>query len=101
MVKRSKDWNAGLAKDLRDFEFAAQFIIATIEEGASLQEALGKVIRLYGIHEFSEVAKMASPNIIRAINTRYNPTQKTLCLLLKPFGLTISVRPEYFAREPA
>ncbi|MEI6806069.1 MAG: hypothetical protein WCK49_06135 [Myxococcaceae bacterium] len=94
MVKRSKDWNARLAKDLQDFDFAAQFIMAALEEGATLQEALGKVIRLYGIHEFSAVAKIASPNILRAINTRHNPTQKTLCHLLKPFGLTISVRPE-------
>lgn len=101
MVNSSKDWNIGLAKELLDLDFSAQFIIAALDEGATLQDALAKVIRLYGINEFAKVAKMASPNIIRAINSRHNPTQKTLCHLLKPFGLTISVRPKYFDPETA
>ena len=53
MARRSKDWNVGLAQDLRDPNFAREFLLAAIEEGVSIQIALGKVIRAIGIKEFS------------------------------------------------
>jgi len=34
---------------------------------------------------------MASPNLLRAINPRHNPTQDTLNRLLKPFRLKLTV----------
>ena len=33
MARRSKDWNVGLAEDLRDPEFAREFLLAAIDEG--------------------------------------------------------------------
>ncbi len=93
MTKRSKDWNEGLAKDLQDLNFAREFLLASLEEGISIQVALGKVIRAMGVKEFSKKSKIASPNILRSINPRHNPTQDTLNRLLKPFGLTLTVAP--------
>jgi len=93
MARRSKDWNVGLAQDLRDPNFASEFLLAVIEEGVSIQIALGKVIRAIGIKEFSARTKIASPNILRAINPRHNPTQETLNRLLKPFRLKLSLAP--------
>ena len=93
MARRSRDWNEGLAHDLKDVEFAREFIMASIDEGVSIQSALGKVIRAMGIKEFSKRSKIASPNVIRAINPRYNPTQATLNRLLRPFGLTLTIAP--------
>jgi len=93
MPKRSKDWNEGLAKDLRNPKFTQEFISAALEEGISLQKVLGKVIRAYGIKEFSKRTKIAPPNIVRAINIRHNPTQDTLNRLLRPFGLELTVAP--------
>ena len=93
MARRSKDWNVGLAQDLRDPNFAREFLLAAIEEGVSIQIALGKVIRAIGIKEFSARIKIASPNILRAINPRHNPTQETLNRLLKPFRLKLSLAP--------
>jgi len=95
MAKRTKDWNEGLAADLKDPAFAAEFIMGALEEGASIQEALSKVIRLHGVKEFAENVGMASPNVLRAIDARYNPTQVTLNRLLAPFGLRISVQPTF------
>ena len=93
MARRSKDWNVGLAQDLRDPEFARKFLLAAIEEGVSIQIALGKVIRAIGVKEFSARIKIASPNLVRAINPRHNPTQETLNRLLKPFRLKLSLAP--------
>ena len=93
MTRRSKDWNKGLAQDLRDPEFAREFLLAAIDEGVSLQHALGKVIRAMGVKEFAAKIKMASPNLLRAINPRHNHTQATTNRLLKPFGLRLSLAP--------
>ncbi len=93
MTRRSKDWNVGLAQDLRDPELVREFLLAAIEEGVSIQIALGKVIRAIGIKEFSARVGIASPNILRAINARHNPTQETLNRLLKPFKLKLSLAP--------
>ena len=92
MARRSKGWNEGLAKDLKNREFAKEFILASIEEGLSIQHVLGKIIRMYGIKEFAELTGIPSPNILRAINPKHNPTQSTLNRLLKPFKLIISVK---------
>lgn len=91
MARRSKDWNEGLAEDLKDPSFARAFLLAAAEEGIGIQAALGKVIKLMGVREFSKKAKMAEPNILRAVHTKHNPTQETLNRLLKPFGLRLTV----------
>ena len=91
MARRSRDWNEGLAQDLRDREFAREFLLAAMDEGVSVQTALGKVIRAMGVKEFGERAGMAGPNVLRAIDPRHNPTQATLNRLLRPFQLRLSL----------
>ena len=90
MARRGRDWNEGLAQDLREPEFARDFLLAAMDEGVSIQAALGKVIRAMGVKEFAEQAKMANPNVLRAINPRHNPTQATLNRLLKPLRLSLA-----------
>ena len=91
MARRSRDWNKDLAHDLRDAEFAREFLLAAIDEGVSVQRALGKVIRAIGVKEFAAKVQTASPNVLRAIHPRHNPTQDTLNRLLRPFRLRLSL----------
>ena len=98
MSRRSADWNAGLAKDLRDKGFAQEFIQGCLEEGLSLQEALAKVVRAYGVKEFALRARLPSSNVLRAISPGYNPTSETLNAILRPFDLCLSVAPRRRAR---
>lgn len=93
MTRRSRDWDEGLAEDLRDPHFAREFLLAAVEEDISLQEALAKVIRCYGVNEFAQRIGLPSSNLSRALDLRHNPTQETINKLLKPFGLVIGVRP--------
>ena len=93
MARRSRDWNLGLAEDLRDHEFAREFLLAAIDEGVPLQVALAKVVRAMGVKEFAAKVRMASPNLLRTLNPRHNPTQDTLNRLLKPFRLKLSLAP--------
>jgi probable addiction module antidote protein len=91
MTRRSKDWNEGLARDLRKPPFAREFLLAAVEDGIPLQQALGKVIRAIGVAEFSEKSGIASSNLLRAIDPRHNPTQETLNRILKPLGLKLGL----------
>jgi len=91
MARRSRGWNAGLAQDLQDRDFAREFLMSAIDEGVPIQVALAKVIRATGVKEFSARVRMASPNVLRAIDRRYNPTQRTLNRLLQPFNLRLSL----------
>ena len=91
MARRSRDWNFGLAQDLQNQEFAREFLLAAIEEGVPIQAALAKVIRATGVKEFAVKVSMASPNVLRAIDRRHNPTQQTLNRLLRPFNLRLSL----------
>ena len=93
MARRSRDWNTGLAADLQDPAFARGFLTAAVDDGVSVQQALGKVIRAMGVKEFAGQVRMASPNLLRAISPPHNPTQDTLTRLLRPFGLKLSVEP--------
>lgn len=91
MARRSRDWNVGLAEDLRSQTFAREFLLAAIDEGVPLQVALAKVVRAMGVKEFAAKVRMASPNLLRTLNPRHNPTQDTLNRLLKPFRLKLSL----------
>jgi DNA-binding phage protein len=93
MARRTEDWNAGLACDLQDAKFAREFLLGAVEEGVPVQIALGKVIRAMGAKEFAANVRMASPNVLRAINPRHNPTQDTLNRLLRPLGLRLTLAP--------
>ena len=93
MARRSEDWNIDLAKRLRNSVFARAFLLAAIDEGLTLQQALAKVIRAIGITEFAGQVGMPRPNVQRAIHPRHNPTQDTLNRLLAPFRLQLSLAP--------
>jgi len=89
MGRRSKDWNEGLARDLQDPDFAREFLIAAVDEGVPLQQALGKVVRAFGVKEFALKIGMAPSNLQRVIDPRHNPTQATLNRLLNSLGLRL------------
>src|SRR6266480_1920609 len=93
MARRSRDWNEGLAQDLQDPTFAREFLLASIDEGVSVQVALGKVIRAMGVKEFAAKIDMASSNLLRVLQTTHNPTHETLNRLLQPFDLRLSLAP--------
>lgn len=90
-MKRAIDWNQGLAERLKNDDYVRQFILASQEEGIDLKQVLLKVIKLYGVVEFSKKAKMPSSNLLRALTPKSNPTLKTINSILEPFNLKLSL----------
>ena len=68
-----------------------EFLLAAMDECVPVQVALAKVVRATGVKEFAAKVGMASPNVLRAIDRRHNPTQRTLNRLLRPFNLRLSL----------
>ncbi len=91
MPTRSRDWNETLSTELRDLEFAREFLLGLIDDGDSLQVAIGRLIRSYGVKEYAALIGIPESNIQRAIDPDHNPTQKTLEALLRPIGLKLGV----------
>lgn len=94
MPKRSRDWNETLSAELRDLDFARIFFMELLDEGDDLQTALARLIRLYGVKEYSELVGMDSAAIQRAIDPGHNPTKQTLEKLLEPMSLELGVKPK-------
>jgi hypothetical protein len=90
MATRSKDWNIGLAHDLRDPKFA-RVSAGRGRGGRSCSVGARKGDRALGVKEFVANVRMASPNVLRAINPRHNPTQDTLNRLPRPFKLRLTL----------
>ena len=92
-MARTHDWNEDLAKRLKNSEYAREFVLACLEEGLPIQEALGKVVRAYGVKEYAKRVKMAPSNLIRAVDPETKSlTTKTLNQILKPLGLELSLK---------
>jgi len=93
MPTRSSDWSEGVSQELKDMDYAQSFLLALLEEGDDLQTALGRLIRLYGVKEYAQQAKMEESAIQRAINPNHNPTKGTLEKILAPLKLSLGVKP--------
>lgn len=92
-MARTRDWNEDLAKKLKDKEYAREFVLACLEEGLAIQQALSKVVRAYGVKEYARKIKMAPSNLVRALNSETKSlTTKTLNQILKPLGLELTLR---------
>lgn len=73
MARRSEDWNLDLARRLRNPTFARAFLLAALDEGLTIQEALGKVIRTIGVTEVAAQIGMPRPTVQRRSARRTTP----------------------------
>jgi hypothetical protein len=53
MARSTRDWNKGLANDLKDTTFMRAFINASLDEGVPIQQVLRKLVDVVGLKETS------------------------------------------------
>ncbi|MEO8604656.1 MAG: hypothetical protein ABI629_18960 [bacterium] len=70
---------------------AGPAVVSPASKACQREPFVDRVIRARGVKEFAETVGMPSPNLLRAIHPRHNPTQQTLGRLLEPFGLRIGL----------
>jgi len=94
MARRSRDWEEGLAKDLkRTIKARKEFFLALLKEGYEWREALGKIVKLVGVKEYCEfVGDIKPSNLLNQLNSDSNITIETLERLTKPLGIEITFK---------
>ncbi|HLG18270.1 MAG TPA: hypothetical protein VI895_00465 [Bdellovibrionota bacterium] len=89
---RIEPWSKIRDKELRNPDFAREYLLAAMEEGLELKVALGDVIRAVGTRKYARWLKgIDQPNLVRAVREGSNPTVKTVERILAPLKLRLSL----------
>lgn len=96
MPKRTRDYEEGLIEKLKDVEFAAEYLNASLEdsdEGADERFliALRQVAKAHGMTSIAEKSGMARQAMYRALSESGNPELSSLRALLDAMGLKLAV----------
>lgn len=96
MPKRVLDYEEGLIEKLKDAEFAAEYLNASLEdsdEGADERFliALRQVAKAHGMTAVAERSGMARQAMYRALSESGNPEFSSLRALLDAMGLRLAV----------
>ncbi len=92
-MHRHESYDSILASDLRDKEFAKDFIIGLIEgdEGLSPLEALRHTIRRMGVKEYAETTQIPYESVCRMLQSDKTPKIETLNRYFSFFGLKVKI----------
>lgn len=96
MPKRTRDFEKDLIQKLKDAEFAAEYLNASLEDSDEGSDerflmALGQVARAHGMTVISEKSGFARQALYRSLSESGNPELSTLKALLDAMGLKLSV----------
>lgn len=96
MTKRVRDYEEGLVEKLKDAEFAAEYLNASLEDGDEGADerflmALRQVAKAHGMTAVAEKSGMARQAMYRALSETGNPELSSLKALLDAMGLRLAV----------
>jgi probable addiction module antidote protein len=91
-----KDYETGLIEKLKDAEFAAEYLNASLEDGDTGADerflmALRQVAQAHGMAAVAEKSGMARQAMYRTLSELGNPELATLKALLDAMGLKLAV----------
>ncbi len=94
-MRRTKSYDEELSKELRDPEFAREFILGLMDgDGAlSLEDALRRTIEVMGVREFcalaraKKVSSIHESNVVDFLKGKRHPKADTINGYLKPWKL--------------
>jgi probable addiction module antidote protein len=96
MAKKSREYEADLVEQLKDAEFAVEYLNASLEDlddGADecFLMALRQVAKAHGMTNISEKSGMARQAMYRALSESGNPELSSLKAVLDAMGLRLAV----------
>ncbi len=94
MAKGSK-FDADLAEQLKDPVFAAQYIMAAMEENDPdyMAQAMGNVVKARGVSRVSKATHLSRQALYKMFSPKGNPTLSSVNTVLKAAGLKLGVSP--------
>ncbi len=95
-MAKGSEFKKHLAKNLLDPKFAAEYIVAALEENDAdfLNQALADVVKAHGIADVAGESGIARQAIYAMTSKKGNPTLQNINKLLNAIGLEITVRPK-------
>lgn len=93
-MAKGSDFKKHLSKKLLDPDFAAEYIVAALEENDAdfLNQALADVVKAHGVSDLSEETGIARQAIYAMTSKKGNPTLQNINKILNAIGLEITVR---------
>ncbi len=90
-----KDYHKFLLDQLKDIEFATEYLNAALEENdeAAFLTALKNVVEAQGMSKIARKANLNRENMYRMLSEKGNPRFSNLMSLVNSLGLSISIRP--------
>lgn len=98
-MAKGTEFKKHLKAKLLDPEFAAEYIVAAIEENDSdfLNQALADVVKAHGISDVAKASGIARQAIYAMTSKEGNPTLQSINRILNAVGLEIAVKPKQSA----
>jgi probable addiction module antidote protein len=95
-MAKGSSFQSHLEDELRDPEFAADYLASALEEGDEqfLTEALASVIKAHGATKVAEETGLARQALYKMISRGGNPSFKNITKLLDAVGLEWTIRPK-------
>lgn len=93
-MAKGAEFKKDLNRKLLDPEFAAEYIVAALEENDSdfLNQALADVVKAHGISDLANETGIARQAIYAMTSKKGNPTLQNINKILNAIGLEITVR---------
>lgn len=90
------DHNIGLFEDLRDPEFALEYLNAALEDEDQrvFLVALRNVAEARGMSQVAREAQLNRENLYRILSPNGNPQLSSLTALLRSIGLRLAIQPD-------
>lgn len=96
MAKKTREYEADLIEQLKDAEFAVEYLNASLEDSDDGSDerflmALRQVAKAHGMTNISEKSGMARQAMYRALSESGNPELSSLKAVLNAMGLRLAV----------
>ena len=91
MSRRSESYDADIAKEMQDPEFARGMVLHALGSGDSVEDALKYAIQRMGVKEFAEQSGLSIQNVSAFINGKRRFGFRNLSRCLAVFGLKFVV----------
>lgn len=96
MTRKTRDYEADLIEQLKDVEFAVEYLNASLDDSDFGSEerfliALRHVAKAHGMSKVSEKSGMARQAMYRALSKTGNPELSSLKALLEAMGLRLAI----------
>ena len=95
MSKRNPTYSEYMAEEMRNTEFAQEFILTSVKEGDSIEQAVRRAVENTGLKEFSQKSGIDFDYLASFVRGKKRLSQKRLEYFLAVFDLQLTV-----ARKP-